>query len=348
MEGEVLLRELKRTVTQLTALTEIGKRLTHNLALGDVLSSIMEQVGIVLSCRNWSLLLMEPDGRQLRFELAVGDGSEKLRGLVVDIDKGIAGWCARERRPLFVPDVSQDHRFAPEYDELIAFRTSSILAAPLCCRDRVLGVMELVAGPDERAFTEADLAILNTFADFAAIAIDNAKNYEQVQELTIADDVTRLFNARMLTRVLPLELARAQRYSKPLAVLFLDLDHFKQVNDSYGHHAGSRLLFELGEVIKQAVRRADVPVRFGGDEFVIILPETDREGAKQFAERLRRRINETHFLGEMDLDVVQTASFGVAIYPHDGDSQQTLLRAADAAMYRAKVTRDAIVVADEK
>ncbi len=334
MSSDQLLREMRRTVSQLEALTEIGKRLTHNLELGDVLSAIMDYVGQVLSTTNWSLLLVHED--VLRFEVAVGEGASHLRGKTLKLGEGIAGWVAEHQQPVFVPDVSKDSRFSSKFDTDNAFETSGVLAAPLTCRGKLLGVMELVTAAGQPAFDAQDLQILSTFADFAAIAIDNAKNYERVQELTVSDEVTRLNNARYLHRILPLELARAQRYAQPVSVIFFDLDRFKMVNDTHGHQAGSRLLYEVGEIVREQLRRIDIGIRFGGDEFVLILPETDVKGARVVAERLRARFEHTSFLAERGLAVKQTASFGSATYPMDGDNEEMLLKAADKAMYRVK------------
>jgi len=341
MDAEGLLREMRRTVSQLQALTQIGKKLTHNLERGDVLSAIMEQVGQVLHTTNWSLLLL--DGDKLRFEIAVGEGADKLRGMKIGIGIGIAGWCGEKGEAVFVPDVSKDSRFTPQFDQLSSFATASVLAAPLICRGTLLGVMELVSGPGQAPFEASDLPVLSTFADFAAIAIDNAQIYAQVEALTVSDEVTRLHNARHLHNVLPLELARAQRYDKPVSLVFFDLDRFKQVNDTHGHQAGSRLLFEVGEIVRICMRRNDIGVRFGGDEFIVILPETDAAGGSKFAERLRVKLSETLFLEERGLAVHQTASFGVATFPGDGEIEQLLLKAADSAMYRVKESsRDAV------
>ncbi|MFL5301651.1 MAG: GGDEF domain-containing protein, partial [Anaeromyxobacteraceae bacterium] len=184
---------------------------------------------------------------------------------------------------------------------------------------------------------------LSMLADYAAIALSYARHHERVRELTLVDEHTGLYNARHLHRSLEVEIARAARFSRPVSLLFFDLDRFKRVNDAHGHQCGSALLREVGEVMRATLRTMDVPVRYGGDEFVAVLPESGREQARAAAERLAEAIRSRAFLRARGLEVHLTASFGLATYPEDGSGPDELLRAADDAMYRAKAAgRDAI------
>jgi diguanylate cyclase (GGDEF)-like protein len=343
MQAQELLRELKRTVDELQAFNEIGRTLTSTLDVSEVLRIIMDKVSEVLRPGNWSLLLVDEKAGDLFFELAVGEGAEALKPLRVAIGEGIAGWVAREGQPVLLDEASGDPRFAPRFDAVSRWATGSVLAVPLRSKGRVLGVMELVNVRGAKAFTPDDLRTLATIADYAAIAIENARNFERIRELTLLDDHTGLYNARHLYRSLEAELSRARRFGRSLSLLFFDLDRFKLVNDRHGHQAGSAVLKEIGEVMCRALRAMDVPIRYGGDEFVVLLPEADRKQAQAVADRLRRAINETHFLASRGLDVRVTASFGVATFPDDGATTEDLLRLADAAMYRVKeTTRDAV------
>ena len=235
MEAPELLEELERTIDELRAFNEIGKVLTSTLDIHEVLGLIMEQVSAVLKPANWSLLLLDEAKDELVFELAVGPSAAALKGLRVRIDEGIAGWVAREGRTLLVPDVSADKRFSARFDEATRFTTQSILAVPMRSRDRTLGVIELVNGPDKKPFTEKDARTLGSIADYAAIAIENARNFQRVQELTILDEHTGLYNARHLRRVLDQEVTRSRRFGHQLSVIFFDLDRFKAINDTHGH-----------------------------------------------------------------------------------------------------------------
>lgn len=334
--------DAERLLAELHAVREIGTVLTSTLDLPEVLQRIMEQVSRLLNSSRWSMLLTQEDGR-LRFETVVGKGSEALRGRVIEPGEGLAGWAVQQGAPVRVEDPKADPRWADEFDSDTGMETTAILAVPVAVRDRVLGVIELVAGPGDPPFDDDSLRILSCIADYAAIAIDNARNYERLQSLTVQDEHTGLFNARYLYRTLEIEIERATRYFHPLSMVFLDLDHFKQVNDQHGHLAGSAVLREVGTILFETCRGPDVPCRYGGDEFVVLLPETGRDGGVNMAQRLRHGIRSHTFLEEMGLRLRLTASFGVASYPDDASDGKDLIRCADLSMYRAKAAgRDSV------
>ncbi len=173
-------------------------------------------------------------------------------------------------------------------------------------------------------------------ADFAAIAIDNAHNYKRVSELVITDDLTGLYNARHFQELLEYEIARSLRYNTSVSMLFFDLDHFKSVNDNYGHLVGSRMISEVGHLIRQNIRTSDRGARYGGDEYVVILPNTPKEGGIAVAGKLLEMLNRHSFTTDSGEPVNISASFGVATFPEDGSDRISLIRAADSAMYDAK------------
>ncbi len=334
------LRELKRTVEELAAFNEIGKTLTSTLDISEVLKIIMQKVSELLQPENWSLLLVDDRSGELYFEAAVGQGAERIRDLRIKVGEGIAGWVAREGEPVLVSDVQQDPRFAARFDQVSQFETTSVLAVPLRSKDRTLGVIELInsrsRGEDGAAFSEKDVRTLASIADYAAIALENARNFQRIQELTVVDEHTGLFNSRHLQQQLENELVRARRFDQSVSLVFVDLDHFKQVNDRHGHQRGSALLREAGQLLARQLRTVDIPVRYGGDEFVVLCPQTDRVQATVCAWRLREAIANHVFLVSAGVAVRITASFGVAAFPEDASSGDDLMRAADLAMYRAK------------
>lgn len=348
MNSSDLLSAMKRTVDQLAAFNQIAKALTSSLELRVVLELVMQKVSELLRPRNWSLLLLDEASGKLRFELAVGAGAEKLKDIRLEPGEGIAGAVFADARPRKVDDVRTDPLFAGRFDALSAFHTRSILAVPLIARGRPLGVIELVNGPDDPVFSDQDVDAVSAIAEFAAIAIDNARNFQRIQELTLIDEHTGLYNARHLRELLEREVARSQRFGHPLSLIFLDLDHFKAVNDTYGHLAGSALLKEVGELLRGCIRHVDSAFRFGGDEFAVLLIETDSAGAQHTALRVRDVIRQHRFLGARGLELRLSASVGVATYPDQAPDAAGLLHAADGAMYRVKASgRDAVAVASE-
>ncbi len=337
------MEERSYRLNQLKTFSEIGKALTSSLDLKEILNVVMEQISALLQPKNWSLLLLDEEKEELRFEIAVGEAAHRLKGLSLKVGEGIAGWVAREGKPLLVPDVSLDPRFSDKFDKVSKFKTRSVVCVPLKTRGKSLGVIELVNKVEDESFGEEDLLLLTTLADYTAIAIENALLFDKVQELTITDDLTRVYNSRYMHRFLDYEIERAKRYHYKLSMIFMDLDYFKDINDRYGHICGSKLLVEVARLILANIRTADIVCRYGGDEFVVLLPAAPKDKARIVADKLRRAIKETKFLKEEKIDCTLTASIGVACFPDDAKDKLELIHLADQAMYRVKnTTRDGV------
>ncbi|QOX78905.1 sensor domain-containing diguanylate cyclase [Trichlorobacter lovleyi] len=335
-DSERVVELLARRNAELASLLEIGKTLISSLELREVLQAIMSQVERLLQPKTWSLLLVDEETNELCFEIAVSPVAQELKGIRLKMGEGIAGWVAQTGQPLLIPDVSQDSRFAHHVAEEVEYPVSSILCAPLKIRDRVLGVIELINTVGERTFDDDDLPLLGAVADFAAIAIDNARNYRRVSELVVTDDLTGLHNARHFHELLEYELERSRRYKSQVSLLFFDLDHFKEVNDRFGHLVGSRMIAEVGHLVKRHIRSSDRAARYGGDEYVVVLPNTGKQGALAVATNLLERFRAHLFLTDSNESVPITASFGAATFPDDAHDRTSLIRAADSAMYEAK------------
>jgi diguanylate cyclase (GGDEF)-like protein len=189
--------------------------------------------------------------------------------------------------------------------------------------------------------SEYSISFLRILCDYAAIAIQNARSMTLIQELTITDDVTGLFNARHLYTMLDEQVGQGQVFS----LMFVDLDHFKSVNDTHGHLVGSRLLAEIGGLMKRCLGPSNAAFRYGGDEFVALLPGMGKSAASGTTMALREDLRSARFLEGAGLSLNVSGSFGLATYPEDGNTVPTILRAADTMMYEAKVTRDSVAVA---
>ena len=338
----------KREAGEVAVFHELGKALTSSLQLDQVLRTIMEKIDEFLRPDTWSLLLVDEDKRELYFELAVGKNAQILKDVRIKMGQGIAGWVAENEKAVIVPDVSHDTRFFAQVDEKTKMETHSIVAVPVRYRDHCLGVIELIncIGPD--GFHDRDLALLEALADFAAIALENARTVKRIHELTITDDCTALYNARHMNFILETEVYRSQRYGYEFSLIFIDLDHFKSVNDTHGHLVGSTLLAEIGQFLRSNCRLIDFAFRYGGDEFVIVLPQASKESAIVTARRLHTLLREHQWLQEEGLGIRITASMGVASYPADAKSKVELLHLADEAMYMVKnSTRDAVASANQ-
>ncbi len=334
--------EINETDGALKILREVGKALTSTLELDSVLGVIMDMIATLYKPSDWSLLMVDEDTNELYFAVAVGKAAENLMDLRLKIGEGVAGWVAMHGEPVVITDAYRDERFAKWVDGDSGFKTDSIVCVPLISKGRTMGVIELVNFSS--SFKERErLELLEAMADFAAIAIENARYVNRVKELTIIDDCTGLYNARHMHDLIDAEISRANREGGNFSLVFLDLDHFKEVNDTSGHLVGSRLLAEIGKVLKSQLRAMDWAVRYGGDEFVVILPHTNRDQAMIVARRLRKALNETTFFTREELNIKVTASFGVASYPEDAGTKEEILKLSDQAMYKVKdTTRDGV------
>jgi diguanylate cyclase (GGDEF)-like protein len=215
------------------------------------------------------------------------------------------------------------------------------LCVPMSTNGRLLGVVQATRKiadgvPASMGFTRAEARTVELLCGALARALTNAAEYHRANRQTLVDDLTRLYNVRYLYQTLDNEIRRARRYSSAVSVVFMDLDGFKLVNDAYGHRAGSVTLTEVAEVILASVRESDFVARYGGDEFVLMLPETTSTPALQMAERVRSQIASTRFTGGVGADIYLTASFGVASFPEHATEAERLIELADAAMYEAK------------
>jgi diguanylate cyclase (GGDEF)-like protein len=220
---------------------------------------------------------------------------------------------------------------------MASYEVESEICVPLLKNDNVLGVLNIESSSD-RPLTEKDVNILTSFASPVAMSIDNARLHAKATSLALTDGMTGLFNRRAFDQFLETEFIRAERYGHPLSLIFIDMDSFKEYNDTYGHPAGDERLKATAKILKNKMRDPDVAVRYGGEEFAIILPHTSKEGAMFLAERLRGTA-EGFAPGEPRERAYipgYTISLGVATFPYDGTTISALLLAADNAELTAK------------
>jgi diguanylate cyclase (GGDEF)-like protein len=328
---------------------DVARALTSSLDLDSILSAIMQQMARFFEPESWSLLIVDEQHQNLYYAVTAGKSAGKPSNIRIPIGDGIAGWVAQHGEALIVPEDSPNGRLKEKQSGLESGPVRSIICIPLRSRQRTLGVIELLNYRGSN-LTEYTTAFLNVLADYAAIAIENARSIERIQELTIIDDCTGLYNSRHLTSVLERELERSRRFQLPFSLVFMDLDRFKLVNDRYGHLAGSWLLGQVAQTVKQNIRGIDSAFRYGGDEFIILLPQTGKDAALEVTRRLLRAMRESSYprseASSEPLDLNVRASFGLASYPEDATTAHEIIRIADEMMYLVKnSTRDNIAIA---
>lgn len=310
-----------------TSIFEAAMQLHGSLDAGEVVSVAMEALPRLVQADSWAIFMKSEHADRLEVVRAIN--AEALgTGPFVDLSS------------LEVPVVRAiNERSAITTDSGDSSRLT--LSVPLFAGWRLVGAVEVTRKCDNgnaaaASFSETDRKAIDLVCGALAKALANAIDYHNAERQTLIDDLTRLYNVRYLYRTLEIEIRRARRYGSSVSVVFMDLDGFKLVNDAYGHRAGSVTLTEVAEVITSSVRDSDFVARFGGDEFVLMLPETGSKSALQMAERVRTNINSHRFSGGVGASIHLTASFGVASFPEHAAEVEKLIELADAAMYEAK------------
>jgi diguanylate cyclase (GGDEF)-like protein len=314
---------------------QLARSLTSSFDLDTILRTILEQMERMVEAELWALLMLDETTQDLYYAITAGEEQEAFRGLRVKVGEGVAGWVVEHGETLIVPEALEDPRVMRSA-EAGARQVRSVIALPLRGRKGTQGVIEIFNPRAE--MSDYSIAFLHILADHAAIAIENARDVARIQQLTITDDATGLYNVRHLYDVLGRELKRSKKLKQPLSLAFLDLDRFKLVNDEHGHLIGSELLAQTGRRLQELSRKQDVCFRYGGDEFVIIMPETGAVAALELTTALNRSLMKTPFQMKNGLKLKISASVGLASAPHDGMAVHGIIGIADTRMYMVKIS----------
>lgn len=303
-----------------------------------MLRGLLDMVAELTQATSGSLMLYDEKTASLRIAAAKRMSAPLARSMSVPFGQGIAGRVASSGEPLLVSDIERDTRTA--ILNRPRFRTKSFISLPFYDGSRLLGVINLADRQDDGCFTAGDLRLAQLFLTQASLVIERSailERNDRLVQLSLTDPLTGVYNRRFLETRFEEERSRSQRQDCPFTMIMADLDHFKMYNDLCGHLAGDRALCAAAAAMRRAARDMDVLVRYGGEEFCLLLPATGKAEAFTLAERLRQAIEEESFPGEEALPGGQMSiSLGVATYPEDGHTLQELLAAADLALYRAK------------
>jgi len=331
------------TASELLSCMELGKALTSELHSEDLFSKILHKISELLPAENWSLLLLDEATGELHFEVSVDLDLEKVRDVRLRLGQGIAGKAALEQEPVVIEDVTKCEFFSGQVDQISGCSTRSIICVPLVFGGRTVGVIEVV---NPKNLEGDPLPLLSIIADYAAIAVENMRRYREIQNLAIHDDLTGLYNTRHLYRVLGSLVRMAEETKDSFSLIFMDIDHFKHVVDTYGHLKGSQAIQEVARTIRECLAEPAFGVAYGGDEFVAVLQGFDKPQALKKAEEIRSRMKQTVYLANHGHQVSLSASFGIATFPDDAGDVTGLLALADRAMFDVKEKgKDAIKLA---
>jgi len=320
-------QEIARAHHEIYLLWDIAQSLGASIGVSDTMRLIAAKLSQIVPYDCCALFLPDPEGETLRCRFAWGRDQDIIERVTVKIGKGLAGWVARARRPLV--------NGSPRMDTAEATTLQSALVYPLIFHDRFVGALALY-NTDPDCYSEEHSRLLSRVAYQIAAAIANSQIFDQAQEDSLTDPLTGLPNTRSLFMHMTRELARARRLQSTLALLVIDLDDFKRINDRFGHHVGDRALCEAARVLRTAIRPYDICVRYAGDEFILVLSGCSSEEAARKHGDLQKTIGGTFFESRPGVHLPLSVSVGVAMYPDDGDTYEKLLATADRRMYTDK------------
>jgi diguanylate cyclase (GGDEF)-like protein len=302
----------------------------------EILQGVVESAAQILPAHRTVLIAVDVAARLVTHQLEGGPGAVHVAPLsFAELWEGLSGVVLRSGRPVLSLKGLTDDRESEQVQQRRRDQAGSILVVPIQSQGTMLGTLTAINAPDEKDFSHSDMELLATLASQAAIAIERAFLLAELQHRAAVDSLTQLLNRRSWFEQSQRLAAMAERSGRPLAVILLDADHFKHVNDSYGHDVGDMVLQAMSRVLQHTVRRSDLVGRYGGEEFVVLLPETDAPTALQIAERMRQTVaSQPVVANEQQLTI--TVSLGVATAQGKTLDLTALLMQADRALYAAK------------
>ncbi|MEW5797283.1 MAG: sensor domain-containing diguanylate cyclase [Candidatus Zixiibacteriota bacterium] len=322
--------ELEKSQAQLELIYENTRVLAAILEPDDVVKEVMRILGSTLGYSTYVMILKNVGGRYYyRARCIAGRTSYSLRPLAIARNQLIAR-AAKAHEAIRVNDTTT----RDDYEPLTA-ETRSAIIIPMTFHGHATGLL-LAESSEPGFFSERDEQLLSVVARSAGLALENAQLLKRTEELTIMDELTDSYNYRYFVQKFQEEKRRAVRYHLPLSIIMIDIDWFKKLNDGYGHEAGNAVLHRLAQVIKECVRDVDIFCRYGGEEFVVILPQTPLAEAQRIGERIRTQVESTIIDTGQTGKVKITVSIGVSSYPENGRSEEELVSVADQALYKAK------------
>lgn len=322
------------------AIRRVGETLRSTHDMGQMLDSILNTAADAVGADAACLWMFSPTRDELHPTHTAGLAAGTKGS--VRVGDGIVGFVAERAVPMLLPSPGGPEPARSEP------RLPVAIAVPFYSDDRIIAILTVYRRDEQHPFTPEDMDTIEFLAKQGGIAVENVRLHEEAQRLSLTDGLTGTWNRRFFQMQFRQVLATATRFERPFSVLMLDLDRFKQLNDTHGHQRGDAILIEFSQRVKHTLREVDTFARYGGEEFIVLLPETDEEGAAITAEKIREAILGQPFgsMGDEPVDV--TVSIGVASYPRHGSSFHELVEGADRALYRAKEEgRNRVCIADD-
>ena len=327
IENTKLFNKMNGLISDLEKINNISSNLTSYLDINSMLNFLVKEMRANFNYINVTIWLFSQNG-ELEIRASAGYGEDYLEECRVSVSagEGITGWVAENNVPVLVQDTSADPRYIGRSDLIL-----SEIAVPLKISNHVIGVLN-VEKEGLNSLDKNDLRIISIMCSHLSTAIDNTFKYEETEKLAVTDGMTGMYNYRYFINRLKEELARAKKLNIPLSIIMIDIDFFKDINDTYGHIIGDKIIKELAELLRSIVRKGDIVTRYGGDEFFVILPGSSKNFTIKLAKRIMKSVNTFKFTK----DIALTLSLGTVSYPSDASTMDSLLRWVDDALYAAK------------
>ena len=338
LENARLYNELRVSSVRTATLSKITAALTSSMDLVTALPAFAEEAATLVSFHRLVIGIVNDSGDYLEV-FCYPPGTSWGLGEVVPLVGSGPGSAMLNSTPVVETDLLRSHHFIEDM-RLLEEGLRSYMLLPVISRGHGVGVLGF-ASREPGAFDDQARFHTEAVVDAVALVLDNVRLFRKTRELAITDEITPLYNFRHFHQLLDRELLLVDRYQSWLSLIFLDLDRFKPINDTWGHLRGSRVLREVGFLLRSAVRESDLPARYGGDEFVVICPQKDRAAACELAESIKHLIESHTFLQEEEINARLGLSYGVATYPEDAPTKEALIRLADERMYADKDARKA-------
>lgn len=333
---EEIARSLNHHLLELYSLYQIGLALSSTLELNEIFNFFKNFFRKTLKVDGFGIFLIENNSSMIKLHTSFGiprNGTAKAK-TAFRFGEDAFGESLMFEKTIYVRDLEKEKRYQFFQD---GTKKGAFLIIPLMLPEKnPVGVLSLYRNKDQ-SFSADEISLFQKISEEIAKVIDKTLLFKQTKELSITDELTGLYNRRYFNERFDREVQRAKRYSRPLTILMIDIDHFKNFNDVNGHLMGDEILRRVANCLESNIRKADIIARYGGEEFVIILPEIDKSHALQVAEKLRKTIETRHFPKEENQPNKNlTISIGLASYPDDSEVARELVDFADRALYRAK------------